>query len=492
MCYKGKYCISIVVFIFILATSVASYAKEVNIAVANGPVNLDPRQAVDASSVRLLRLIAPGIIRLDDEFQPTSLYLSLLGHSKYKRFYMEVKPGITYSDGSFLTVFSLKKYYDSIVNEASTSPLKGAFKGLKSIEIENNKRLVFTLKEPNPYFWSALETSVVKLNGQESTNPIGLGLYSLDLLDGNGNTHLKRLDSNQTLKFIVIKDPLVRYLKLVRGDIDIVHNDIGEEILQYAKNEGYVIHEAPSTSYSYMGFLLNEGITADFTVRKALSYALNRNKIVKNLLGGRAKPAYSLLSDSHPAHYKADISTYNPQLAERILEEAGYKKDENGKRFTLRLAITSNPFVGRLAQIIQQDFAKIGVAVNISSSEWGTFYGNIKKGNFESYILTWVGRFQSDIYRSLFHSDMLPPNGANRGRYQSVQMDKLLNEIMRETDDKKRYEISRNIQKMQENDMIYIPLWKRSHVALTSKNVVDYELMPDGGYEGLMYVKVNK
>ena len=66
-------------------------------------------------------------------------------------------------------------------------------------------------------------------------------------------------------------------------------------------------------------------------------------------------------------------------------------------------------------------------------------------------------------------------------------MDQMLDKMMRETDDKARHKLVRLVQKWQEQDMIYLPLWKRSHVALVGPNVKDYAMYPDGGYEGLMY-----
>ncbi len=492
MLYISKYLIGVVVFIFLLILNVPANAVDINVAVGRAPVTLDPRFATDAASVRVLKLIAPGIISLNQNFEPTSLYLSYFGHKKYQSFFMELKDNVTYSDGSPVTIEALQAYYSSILNPELKSPLKGAFEGVESINIENGKRLVIHLKEPNPFFWGVLETSVVKLTGHEATQPIGMGLYQLDSIDSFGNVTVSRLDGFQSIHFNVIKDPVVRYLKLAKGGIDIIHNDVSEEILRYAKNEGFLVHEAPSTSYTYMGFLLENGKTADVKVRQALSYAINRGRIVQDLLGSRAKPALSLLSTDNPAYYAAEFEAFNPQKAGELLDDAGYTLNEQGERFELRLAITSNPFIQRLAQVIQQDLANIGVKVVISSSEWGTFYGNIKKGNFESYILTWVGRFQSDIYRSLFHSDMMPPNGANRGRYNNPLMDKLLEDLMREIDDKKRYALSKEVQKLQEQDMIYLPLWKRSHVAITSPNVTGYELLPDGGYEGLLNVHVKR
>lgn len=476
----------VVAFIFLLTWSWGALAVDLSIAVSRGPVTLDPYKATDAASVRLLRMIAPGVLELDRYFQPSSPYLKRFGHKHYKMFYLELKEGVTFTDGSALTLDYLKSYYEGIMDDKNGSPLRGAFKDVESIEI-NQGTLTFNLSKPNPFFWSSLEISLVKFKDGDRQKPLGLGVYQLADWDQNGDVTLKRLDGYQTLYFKVIKDPVVRYLKLERGEIDIIHNDIGEEILQYGLENGFKVVESPSTSYTYMGFLMDQGTTADFKVRRALSYAINRGAIVQNLLGGRARPAYSLLMDDHPAHHKADIHSYDPQKAVEILEEAGYQADEKGERLKLRLAITSNPFIQRLAQVIQQDLKAIGVTVDISSSEWGTFYGNIKKGNFESYILTWVGRFQSDIYYNLFHTDMQPPNGANRGRYSNPVMDQMLDQMMRETDDKARHKLVRLVQKWQEQDMIYLPLWKRSHVALVGPNVKDYAMYPDGGYEGLMY-----
>lgn len=458
---------------------------DIDIAVGRGPSSLNPLNATDAASVRLLRMVAPGLVVLDSNFQPTSPYLSVFGHKYYKQFYMELKPGVTFSDGSPLTLEFIKGYFESILDEKNASPLRGAFSDIDRIEISDN-RLTFYLKKPNPFFWGSLEVSIAKFATDEKRIPIGLGVYQVTHWNDYGDVTLSRLDGYQNLHFKVIKDPVVRYLKLDRGEIDIIHNDIGEEVLEYGLENGYKVVESPSTSYTYMGFLMDKGKTADFKVRKALSYAINRAEIVKYLLGGRAKPAYSLLSADHPAHYKSDIHTYDPEKAAKILDNAGYKVDETGKRFTLRLAITSNPFIQRLAQVIQQDLKAVNIDVDISSSEWGTFYGNIKKCNFESYILTWVGRFQSDIYKSLFHSSMMPPHGANRGRYSDKTMDGMLDKMMRETDDKERHKLVRLIQKWQEQDMIYVPLYKRSHVALIRPEIEDYYMLPDGGYEGLV------
>ena len=66
------------------------------------------------------------------------------------------------------------------------------------------------------------------------------------------------------------------------------------------------------------------------------------------------------------------------------------------------------------------------IDLKVSSYEWGTFFGDIKAGRFQMYSLAWVGVNTPDILRYAFHSESVPPGGANRGRYRSAEVDALI------------------------------------------------------------------
>src|SRR3546814_17412683 len=67
-----------------------------------------------------------------------------------------------------------------------------------------------------------------------------------------------------------------------------------------------------------------------------------------------------------------------------------------------------------------------GIALEIRSLDWGTFFDDVKHGKFQLYGLTWVGLQTPEIYRLAFHSASVPPKGANRGRFNDGVTDRLL------------------------------------------------------------------
>lgn len=493
---KWIYC-SVVFLAFFAIFVTKSTANEefdatniLNVAVASAPVTLDSRYATDASSIRVLRLISAGLVKLDEKFKYQPDIAISYSHENYQKYTFILKD-IYFSDGEKLTSTQVKNFYTSIFASGSKSPLSGLFSDVKEIKTPNKNTIEFYLTKPNPWFLTALETPILKINNKNKTTrietPIGL------ITDKNikfikqtntGNIWLKH--KNNILKLQVIKDPIVRVLKLIRSEIDVVYNDLPEELYNYTKNKGYENIRVPSASYTYIGFNLKTGATANIAVRKALSYAINRPYIIKYLLNDNAKIAESLLLSNNPAFYPAKINSYNPKKAIKILEDAGYTANKNGIRLELNLSVTTNPFVLRVAQVIQQQLKDVGIKLTISSSEWGSFYANIKKSNFESYILSWVGRFQPDIFYSFFHSSMKPPYGANRGRYSNPKMDKLLENIKSAQTTK---EINKNaiaVQKLQDEEKIYLPLWRRNHGIVMAKNIKNCKMPVDGGYEGLL------
>ena len=102
-------------------------------------------------------------------------------------------------------------------------------------------------------------------------------------------------------------------------------------------------------------------------------------------------------------------------IASKILiKQAGYS---NLYPIKLVYKTSNDPFRLRLATIIQNQLNSVGIEVEIRSYDWGTFYGDIKAGRFQMYSLSSVGLKIPDIFHYIFHSEAIPPNGANRGRF---------------------------------------------------------------------------
>lgn len=474
---RAKWITPAVAFLFSSVSLNVAEAEDFKLAVATAPVTLDATKATGAASSRLLKLMAPSLLELGSNSKESALAKV---ESADSQTYTVTLKSVSFSDGEALTAQHVADLYNHIRAEGSTSPLKGYLKDVELIEVQSASELVVRLSQPSPWFWSAFENiPVVKVN--EPT--VGVGAYELVSHNDQGDVLLKRKDGD-TFEFKVVKDPVVRLLKLMRGEVDIMHADFPSEMYEYGLSQGLEGMHTPSASYTYLGFNLESGSATDLNVRKAIELAIDRMAIMRALLGSRAVDARSLLVKGSAGRWEAPQAIYNPEQAKELLSAAGYTENASGERLKLHMSVTTNPFVLRLAQVIQQQLKEVGITLEISSAEWGTFYGNIKKGNFESYILSWVGQFKPDFFNFVFHSSMMPPNGANRGRFASEEMDRTLDGLMTELDEEKRNALAVKVQQIQHENRIYIPLWRGNHLALFKKGL-DYKIPVNGGYSGL-------
>ena len=122
--------------------------------------------------------------------------------------------------------------------------------------------------------------------------------------------------------------------------------------------------------------------------------------------------------------------------------------------------------------------AKAGIDLEIRSLDWGTFFAEVKQGNFQLYGLTWVGIRTPEIYSKVFGSQFMPPNGLNRGRYQDATLDALLQAENWPAVTARIYA-----------QLPYIPLWYEGQVAVMQKNIQQYSPQSDGNWDNLASVQ---
>ena len=130
--------------------------------------------------------------------------------------------------------------------------------------------------------------------------------------------------------------------------------------------------------------------------------------------------------------------------------------------------------------------SRVGVALDLRSLEFATFYADITRGSFQLYTLRWVGgNNDPDIFDYAFNSKRIPPAGANRGHYHNPALDSLLDQQRVEMDREKRKAILSQIQKIVAEDEPYINLWYVDNVCVHRDNVTGIEIPPGGDYDFL-------
>jgi peptide/nickel transport system substrate-binding protein len=244
------------------------------------------------------------------------------------------------------------------------------------------------------------------------------------------------------------------------------------------------IEETGGTEIQYLSFNLRDPLLSDVRVRQAIACAIDRNLIIKTLLNGRARPALSILPPNHWA-FNGDGPRYDydPSQAARLLDEAGHTRKGDGIRFHLVMKTSNVESTRLLAAVLQQQLAVVGIALDIRSFEYATFYSDVVRGAFQMYSLQWVGgNEQPDIFGYAFSSARIPPKGANRGHYLNAHLDALLDDAATSEDKSRRHADYAEVQQILARDLPAINLWYRDAVMVHNRRLTHVVPAPSGSY----------
>jgi peptide/nickel transport system substrate-binding protein len=226
-------------------------------------------------------------------------------------------------------------------------------------------------------------------------------------------------------------------------------------------------------------------------VRQAIGYAIDREAIVEYLRRGQARVADGPVPSMSWA-YADDLFhfTHDPARARALLDEAGYPDpDGDGPAPRLHLTLkTSTAEDYRLqAEVLQQQLAQVGIALDIRSFEFATMFADVVRGNVQLYTLVFTGGSVADpdILRRVFHSSQVPPNGFNRAHYANPEVDRLLDEATAALTDGDRRRLYVAAQRLIAVDAPIISLWSRTNIAVAQRGIEGVRLSPIGDFEFL-------
>ena len=474
---------------------------ELRIGLAQLPMSLDPRFATDAASHKIQDLLHRGLVHLDDQWLPRPDLACSWEHPTPLTWVFQLKKNIYFHDGSAVTAVDVKATLDAMLDPKLASPLQAGFAAIASVEVNTPQMLTIHLKKPDSSFLTRLAIGIVPASlakkPHQPHDMMGCGAFKLERWHGN-DLVLKRVEKSPQsninfLHFIRVKDAVTRSLKLVRGEIDLAQNDLPPELLPYLTRQKHLnIQTKPSTTFAYLGLNMQDPILQHLRVRQALALSIDRKKLKKALFSDLPLLAESVLSPKHWAATKLPMTAFDPQKAEKLLDDAGFPRGDDGVRFHLTYRTSTNATRLRLATAIVDMWQKIGVKVSLESLEWGGFYARIKRGDFQVFSLSWVAIVDPDIYRWILHSDMWPPKGANRGRYKNPDVDQWLEKALSsESITMKQYWYAQ-VQKQMHADQVYIPLWYEPVIAVANQKLHGFVPSSDGSFSGLIHAQIEE
>lgn len=495
-----KSAIGIFLALLLSACSQSADPNTLVMIIESSPANLDPRIGTDAQSERIDQLLFDGLLTRDEHFELQPGLAERWEVPDPVTYVFHLRRGVRFHDGRPLTARDVKWTFDSLRDGTVTSAKASTFRFLERIETPDDSTVTFRMKEPYatlPWNVSSGAIGIVPYGSGRDFGraPVGTGPFRFVRQQTDSEVVIERNPAYwgeraklERVRFVVVPDATTRALELRKGSADVAINALPADTVAELRREARLgIEQAPGTIYAYLAFNLRDPLLKDARVRQALACAIDRRPLLEYLWRGMARPAQSVLPPEHWAFARdLEPQPYDPQAAMRLLDEAGYRPGAGGVRFHLTMKTSTEESSRLLAAVLQQQLRQVGVALDIRSYEFGTFYSDVVHGSFQMYSLRWIGGNEDpDIFEHVFHSASFPPKRANRSYYANPRVDELIDQARREVDEQKRKPLYAEVQHIVARDLPYIHLWYLDNVLVHSRRVRNLKLSPSGNYDFL-------
>ncbi len=495
---------SLAVLVVVVLLPLASCARKADpntlvMLIESSPTNLDPRIGVDAQSERIDNLIFDDLLTRGDNLDVAPGLAERWDIPDPLTYIFHLRHPVTFHDGRPLTSRDVKWTFDSLLQEKVRSTKSAVYRFVDHIDAPDNFTVIFRMKEPSATLLWNLSDGAIGIvpygsGGEVSTHPMGSGPFKFVSAETDKEVIVERNGEYWgdkaklfRVRFAVVPDATTRALELRKGSADAAINALtSDTVLALERNPALAVERGPGTVLAYMGFNLRDPVLKDVRVRQAIAYALDRKPMIEYLWRGEAQPARSILPPQSWA-YNGEVPAYNhnPEKARQLLDVAGYPVVD-GVRFHITMKTSTDENTRLMVAVMQQQLREVGIALDIRSFEFATFFNDVTHGAFQLYGLRWIGGNEDpDIFEYAFHSAKFPPNGANRGYYSNPRVDALIDQARREVDQNSRKNIYADLQLILANELPYIDLWYLDNVLVHNKRVRNLQLNSAGNYDFL-------
>jgi peptide/nickel transport system substrate-binding protein len=496
-------------------------SDELVVLIEQPPKNIDPRYRTTSYDLKLSFLCYARLVSVDDDTLEPKLELAQRvtvlpkdpAHPGQLRFEVELRPA-RFADGSEVTAADVAYTIERLADEKTGSaPMRRRFaeSGLVvPIEVVSERTVRFTLAHEHASFLTDLDFGIFRRGTAEPTTkrpseggmPIGAGPFVLVSEVGEVTRMVRNPNyyggapAFKRLTVRVVRDANSRLLSLVGGSADLTQNTVSPLLFE-AVNKWHSrlqLSTGPSALVNYLGMNNEDAHLRDPRVRRALALSIDRERIVRTKLHGKATLATGMLAPFHWAYHAPEQPLrYDPAEAMRLLDEAGFP-DPDGPgprpRFTLQFKTSTDALSVAIARTIAAQLAEVGIGVELRPLEFHLFLSDVKKGNYQLYTLSSSEIAEPNVYRNFFHSEFIPTAqnldaGLNRMRYRNAEVDALLDEGQREMSRDKRRLIYARVQEILARDLPLLPLWHPDNVVVSRRIVQGFHMWPSAQLTGL-------
>ena len=468
-------------------------ANTLNLSMSSSPSRLNPILANDSASSEISDWLFSGLFKYDKDGNPTVDLAKSYTFETPTKLIIKLRDDVLWHDNEKFTSKDVIFTYEKIIDPKVLNSIKSNFIQVQNVKALDEYTIEVIYKQP---YFKAIETWMVGIlpyhilkdekdlmTSSFNKNPIGTGSYKLkefkvgqDIeLIANEN-YFEGKPKIEKIKYQFLPDPNTSFLYLKQKKLDLgglTPIQVDRQLDDNFKNN-YTIMQKPSFSYTYLGFNLKNEKFKDIRVRKALSYAINRQELVDILFFGYGKVCNGpFLPGSFAYNDEVETITQNIQKAKELLKEAGY--DEKNP-FTFEIVTnTGNDIRINAAQILQYQLQKAGIIMNIRVMEWQSFLNTVvHPRKFEAVLLGWSLALMPDAY-PLWHSSSAKLGGFNLVSYNNQEVDKLIEEGAKTVNRDDLGKIYKEIFKKINEDLPYLFLYIPDSISVVNKDIKHIE-----------------
>lgn len=458
--------------------------KPIQIALTQDILSFDPMLTSDIFSEAVLRCVYTSLFDFDEELKLRPKLAKTITVVDDYTWRIEIHDNVKFQDGSSLTT-------DDVIFSIERALLGGRTKKMLEMvdSVEKIDSTKFSLRSKEPYpdllsLFAKAETSIVSKAVVETPDydfsiPVGAGPFKLISREENSKICLERFDeyylgkaSSQYLDFVIIVTEQERTTAFLNGDVDILFSVSAYDCEKLRLSNGVKLLQSPSTKIEYLSLNTQHAPLDNPKVRLAISHAINRENIAKNVYHGYSTPSSSLIPKGIIGYLDSPIS-YDPQLAKTLLKEAGH---ENG--FDLNV-ITIDTIRKNTLEYIKLDLAEIGVELNYNLVTMKEAAAMMTAGEHSSILVGWA--FSSDPNSVL---PLLIGTGSgktmNSSNYSNPEVDDLLQKGRAEIDPKQKKQIYESINEIVVKDSPMVILQNPMILSAIHDNIEGIHFNPQG------------
>ncbi|MGV3345446.1 dipeptide ABC transporter periplasmic-binding protein DppA [Enterobacteriaceae bacterium LUAb1] len=286
------------------------------------------------------------------------------------------------------------------------------------------------------------------------------------------------------LVFSITPDASVRYARLQKGECQVMPYPNPADLARMKEDKEIHLYQQAGLNVGYLSYNVEKKPLDNVQVRQALTYAVNKQAIIDAIYQQAGQPAKNLIPPTIWGYNDAiKDDEYDPEKAKALLKAAGMAEGFSLDLWAMPVQRPYNPNARRMAEMIQADWAKIGVKAHIVTYEWGEYLKRAKAGEHQTVMMGWTGdNGDPDNFFATLFSCAAAKEGSNYSRWCDQSFEEQIQSARTTADRKKRAAYYRQAQVVMHDQMPALMIAHSTIYEPASRKVKNYKVDPLGSH----------